>query len=313
MPKRRSAPSPTNLAQDVLSAIRKAGHAGITSQQLALQLGFKDKGHRYLLFDAIELLLDEGRIESGKKGRYTAQGGRDTLEGTIDIIASGAGYVRVSGGEEDIYVHGRNVGVALHGDRVLVKVMGGRGTRAEGKVLQVLERRRTEFVGTIHKQAGRLLLVADDQRVKQPFFIPPHESLNAQEGDKAIITLGEWKDTRDIPRGKVTRVLGRAGEHHVEMHAILAEFGLPLDFPESVQLASEGIGNGVTEEEIAKRRDVRAIPTITIDPDDAKDLDDALSLRRLENGHWEVGIHIADVSHYVTPRSVIDIDRKSVV
>ncbi|WKZ65601.1 MAG: ribonuclease R [Flavobacteriales bacterium] len=308
MPKHRSAPSPASLAQDVLSAIRRAGHAGITSQQLALQLGFKDKGQRYLLFDAIELLLDEGRIESGKKGRYTAQGGRDTLEGTIDIIASGAGYVRVGGGEEDIYVHGRNVGVALHGDRVLVKVMGGRGARAEGKVLQVLERRRSEFVGTIHKQAGRLLLVADDQRVKQPFFIPPHESLNAQEGDKAIIALGEWKDSRDIPRGKVTRVLGRAGEHHVEMHAILAEFGLPLDFPESVQLASERIGNGVTEEEIAKRRDVRAIPTITIDPDDAKDLDDALSLRCLENGHWEVGIHIADVSHYVTPRSVIDME-----
>jgi len=291
-----------------LAAIRRSGHAGITSQQLALQLGFKDKGQRYLLFDAIEALLDEGRIESGKKGRYTAQGGKDSVEGRIDIIASGAGYVRVEGGEEDIFIHNKNVGVALHGDRVLVKVMSSRGSRAEGKILSILERRRTEFVGTIHKQQGRLMLVADDQRVQRPFFIPPHESLNAQEGDKAIIALGEWKDSRDIPRGKVTRVLGRAGEHHVEMHAILAEFGLPLDFPESVQLASEKIKNGVTPEEIAKRRDVRAIPTLTIDPDDAKDLDDALSVRRLENGHWEVGVHIADVSHYVTPRSVIDME-----
>lgn len=308
MPKRRQDPSPAQLTHDVLAAIRRAGHAGITSQQLALQLGFKDKGQRYLLFDAIELLLDEGRIESGKKGRYTAVGGKDTVEGTIDIIASGAGYVRVEGGEEDIYVHGRNVGVALHGDRVLVKVTGGRGMRAEGRVLQVLERRRTEFVGTIHKQAGRLILVADDQRVQQPFLIPAHESLNAQEGDKAIIALGEWKDSRDIPRGRVTRVLGRAGEHQVEMHAILAEFGLPLEFPESVRLASERIADGVTPEEIARRRDVRAIPTITIDPHDAKDLDDALSVRRLGNGNWEVGIHIADVSHYVTPRSVIDME-----
>lgn len=308
MPKHRPDPSPAKLSQDVLAAIRRSGHAGITSQQLALQLGFKDKGQRYLLFDAIDLLLDEGRIQSGKKGRYTAQGGKDSVEGQIDIIASGAGYVRVEGGAEDIFIHGRNVGTALHGDRVLVKVMGGRGTRAEGKVLEVLARRRSEFVGTIHKQQGRLILVADDQRVKQPFFIPPHESLNAQEGDKAIIALGEWKDSRDIPRGRVVRVLGRAGEHHVEMHAILAEFGLPLEFPESVQLASEKIGNGVTAEEIAKRRDVRAIPTITIDPDDAKDLDDALSVRRLDNGHWEIGVHIADVSHYVTPRSVVDME-----
>lgn len=314
MPKRPSSrdsrpdPSTSRLAQDVLAAIRRSGHAGITSQQLTLQLGFKDKGQRYLLFDAIDALLDEGRIESGKKGRYTAQGGKDSVEGRIDIIASGAGYVRVEGGEEDIFIHNKNVGVALHGDRVLVKVMSSRGSRAEGKILSILERRRTEFVGTIHKQQGRLMLVADDQRVQRPFFIPPHESLNAQEGDKAIIALGEWKDSRDIPRGKVTRVLGRAGEHHVEMHAILAEFGLPLDFPESVQLASEKIKNGVTPEEIAKRRDVRAIPTLTIDPDDAKDLDDALSVRRLENGHWEVGIHIADVSHYVTPRSVIDME-----
>ncbi|MBK9175348.1 MAG: ribonuclease R [Flavobacteriales bacterium] len=308
MPKYRPDPSPAKLSQDVLAAIRQAGHAGITSQQLALKLGFKDKGLRYLLFDAIDLLLDEGRIQSGKKGRYTAEGGKDSVEGQIDIIASGAGYVRVEGGAEDIFIHGRNIGTALHGDRVLVKVMGGRGTRAEGKVLEVLTRRRTEFVGTIHKQQGRLILVADDQRVKQPFFIPPHEGLNAQEGDKAIIALGEWKDSRDTPRGRVVRVLGRAGEHHVEMHAILAEFGLPLEFPESVQLASERIGNGVTPEEITKRRDVRAIPTITIDPDDAKDLDDALSVRRLDNGHWEIGVHIADVSHYVTPRSVVDME-----
>jgi len=308
MPKQRSESTPSRLAQDVLAAIRKSGHAGVTSQQLALQLGFKDKSQRYLLFDAIDGLLDEGRIQSGKKGRYTAQGGSDSIEGNIDIIASGAGYVRVEGGTEDIFVHGKNVGTALHGDRVLIKLVGGRGSRAEGRVLEVLARRRTEFVGTIHKQQGRLLLVADDHRVQRPFFIPPNESLNAQEGDKAIIVLGEWKDSRDVPRGRVTRVLGKAGEHQVEMHAILAEFGLPLEFPESVIRASEEIKNGVTPEEIAKRRDVRSIPTITIDPDDAKDLDDALSLRKLPNGNWEVGIHIADVSHYVRPNTVVDLE-----
>lgn len=311
MPRDRSLPSPGQLAQDVLAAVRKAGHAGITSQQLALQLGFKDKGQRYLIFDALDALLDAGKVQSGKKGRFTALGGSDAVEGRIDIIASGAGYVRVEGGEEDIFVHTRNVGMALHGDTVLVKVSGGRGSRAEGKVMEVLKRRRTEFVGTVHKQQGRLLLVPDDQRVKRPFFIPADSALGAKDGDKAIIELGEWKDTRDLPRGKVVRVLGTAGQHQVEMHAILAEFGLPLEFPESVVKASEGIKNGVTAEEIAKRRDVRSIPTLTIDPDDAKDLDDALSVHKLPNGHWEVGVHIADVSHYVRPNSVVDMEAAS--
>ena len=304
-------PSPAQLTQDVLAAVRKAGHAGITSQQLALQLGFKDKGQRYLIFDAIDLLLDEGRIQSGKKGRFTAQGGSDSVEGTIDIIASGAGYVRlgVQGGE-DVYVQQRDIGTALHGDTVLIKLVGGRGSRLEGKVVSIVRRRRTEFVGTLHKHQGRMILVADDQRVQRPFVIPASEVNGATEGDKAIIELGEWKDARDEPRGKVLRVLGRAGEHHVEMHAILAEFGLPLEFPESVLKASAGIPNGVTAAEIAKRRDVRLTPTLTIDPDDAKDLDDALSIRPIEGG-WEVGVHIADVSHYVQPGSVVDMEAAS--
>lgn len=302
---------PQDLVEQVLAAVRRSGAAGVTSQQLALQLGFKQKGQRYLLFDAIDRLLDDGRIESGKKGRYTTPGGRDAAEGTIELITSGAGYVRLAEGGADLYVPERALGTAFHGDRVLVKPEGGRGQRPEGRVLKVLERRRTEFVGTVHRHEGRHMLVADDQRIQRPFFIPPGDVNGAQEGDKVIITLGEWKDGRDLPRGRVTRILGKAGTHQVEMHAILAEFGLPLEFPEGVLAASERIPDGVTPAEIAKRRDVRDISTITIDPDDAKDLDDALSVRRLENGNWEIGIHIADVSHYVTPGSVVDMEAAS--
>lgn len=308
MPQDRSA---AQLIEEVLSAVRRSASAGITSQQLALQLGFKDKGQRYLLFDAIDQLLDDGRIESGKKGRYTAAGGStgNTAEGTIDIIASGAGYVRLGVvGLDDVYIGQRDIGTALHGDTVRIKLQSGRGFKQEGKVLEVLKRRRTEFVGTIHRREGRIILVADDQRVQRPFFIPPADINGAKEGDKAIVELGEWKDARDLPRARVTRVLGKAGQHQVEMHAILAEFGLPLEFPESVLQASADIPNGVTPAEIARRRDVRSIPTLTIDPDDAKDLDDALSVRKLPNGHWEIGVHIADVSHYVTPRCVVDME-----
>lgn len=312
MPARRPSPTDGELATRVLAAVRRAGHAGVTSQQLALQLGFRDKSQRYLLYDALEALLDDGRIRSGKKGRYIAAGGADTLEGTIDIIGSGGGYVRPDPasdmGQGDVFVHPRNVGIALHGDAVRVKLTGGRGSRPEGRVVEVLRRRRTEFVGTVHLRQGRLMLVADDQRVQRPFLIPANEGRGAREGDKAIIALGDWKDARDLPRGSVVRVLGRAGEHQVEMHAILAEFGLPLEFPESVLAVAATIPDGCTPEEIARRRDIRSIPTLTIDPEDAKDLDDALSVRRLDNGHWEVGVHIADVSHYVHPGSVIDME-----
>lgn len=314
MPNQATDHKPGQLIEEVLSAVRRAAHAGITSQQLALQLGFKDKSQRYLLFDAIDLLLDDGRIQSGKKGRYTATGTAtgNTAEGTIDIIASGAGYVRLGVvGLDDVYIGQRDIGTALHGDTVRIKLQEGRGYKTEGKVLEVLKRRRTEFVGTIHKHEGRIILVADDQRVQKPFFIPPADVNGAKEGDKAIIELGEWKDARDLARGRVTRVLGKAGEHQVEMHAILAEFGLPLEFPESVLKASLEIPDGVTPAEISKRRDVRNVPTLTIDPDDAKDLDDALSVRKLANGHWEVGVHIADVSHYVRPRSVVDMEAAS--
>lgn len=314
MPKEHNDRTTAQLTEDVLAAIRRVGNSGSTSQQLALQLGFKDKSQRYLLFDAIDRLLDDGRIESGKKGRYTVVGGAsgNTAEGSIDIIASGAGYVRLGQvGLDDVYIAQRDTGTALHGDTVRIKLQGGRGSRSEGKVLEVLKRRRTEFVGTIHKHDGRTILVADDQRVQKPFFIPPTEVNGAKEGDKAIIELGEWKDARDPARGKVLRVLGKAGEHNVEMHAILAEFGLPLEFPESVLKASGEIPDGVTPAEIAKRRDMRKITTLTIDPDDAKDLDDALSVRRLENGNWEIGIHIADVSHYVRPGTVVDMEAAS--
>ena len=140
-------PKPGTVEQAVLAAVRKAGHAGITSQQLALQLGFKEKDQRYLVFDALETLQEKGQVKSGKKGRYLSTKQRNEEEGVIDIIASGAGYVRMGPDRDDVFVHNRDVGMALHGDRVLMRVGGGRGNRLEGKVLKVLSRRREEFVG----------------------------------------------------------------------------------------------------------------------------------------------------------------------
>ncbi|MCB9168769.1 MAG: ribonuclease R [Flavobacteriales bacterium] len=301
-------PSPDKLAQAVLAAIRRAGAAGITSQQLALKLGLKDRSRRYLISDTLEDLLDADRIRSGKKGRYISNVRRDESEGTISIIASGAGFVRLDGdaGSDDVFIPQRHMGTALHGDRVRVRLSGARGGRTEGRVMGVVKRRRSHFVGVVHRRQGRSLLVADDPRTPRPFFIAMNDLGGAQEGDKVILELGEWRDPKDLPRGRVVRVLGVAGEHEVEMHAILAEFGLPLEFPENVLREAEMVPDGRTKEELARRRDLRDVPTFTIDPADAKDLDDALSIRRLDNGHWEVGIHIADVTHYVKAGSALD-------
>ncbi|MCB0792418.1 MAG: ribonuclease R [Flavobacteriales bacterium] len=296
------------ITQAVLAAVRRAGAAGITSQQLALKLGLKDRSQRYLISDALEDLLDADSIRVGKKGRFISNIARDESEGVISIIASGAGFVRLDGaeGSDDVFVPERHVGTALHGDRVRVRRSGGRGGRPEGRVVSVVKRRRTHFVGVLHKQQGRHILVADDQRMPKPFFVAMNDLGGGVDGDKAILELGEWRDPKDLPRGRVVRVLGKAGEHEVEMHAILAEFGLPLEFPENVLHEADGIPDGRTPGELARRRDMRGITTFTIDPEDAKDLDDALSIQRLDNGNWEVGIHIADVTHYVKANSTLD-------
>ena len=306
--KKTAGPDPDRIKQDVLAAVRASGRAGITSQQLALKLGFKDKSQRYLIFDALDSLLDSASVRSGKKGRFTTPEARGSslIEGNIDIIGSGAGFVRTEGTSADIYVQARDTGLALHGDRVRIKLASAGRGRREGKVVEVVSRRRSTYVGVVRKMHGRLLMVPDDNRIQQSFYLAGSDAGKAKEGEKVIVELNEWNDPRDVPRARVLRILGTAGEHNVEMHAILAEFGLPLEFPPEVLAEAETIRDGRTEQEIATRRDMRQVPTLTIDPEDAKDLDDALSLQKLDSGLWEVGIHIADVSHYVRPGSAVD-------
>ncbi len=298
--------------QDLLALVREAGPIGITAQQLMLKLGL-DKRERGALQAMLEDLIAKGKAAPAARGRFLAHGGHGKggekdqggTEALIDIIASGAGYARLGGEADDVYIPEHAVGTALHGDRVLIRIGHGRG-RAEGKVLQVLERRRTRYVGKVEKQGARFVLNADDQKMNRPILIPAENLNGAKAGEKVIAEMAPWNDAREMPRCTVTRILGKAGENEVEMHAILAEFDLPAEFPAEVEDAAEAIPAGISKEEIAKRRDVRMITTLTIDPDDAKDLDDALSVRKLDNGNWEVGIHIADVSHYVRSGSPVD-------
>lgn len=331
MPKtKKNEPAQDLLSQTVLAAVRQSGSAGITAQQLALKTNIKDRSKLYLLYEAVDELLGSGKIKSGKKGRYHAgilvvdkhpgkkpgahhADRRDArnedpnvVEGVLDIVGNGSGYLRLENMDEDLFVHASNLGLALTGDTVRAKVVQHRGRKPEAKVLEVMKRKRTTFVGTVHRDKGRWYVRPDDQKLNRVFTLRDSDRNGAVEGEKVVLTLGDWRDQREQPPGVVDRVLGKAGEHETEIHAILAEFGLPYDFPDHVEREAGTIKNGVSAAEIAKRRDVRQITTLTIDPEDAKDLDDALSLRKLENGNWEVGVHIADVSHYVRPGMAIE-------
>lgn len=230
----------------------------------------------------------------------------DILEGKISVNASGSAYLVSSDLPKDIYLNKTNTNKALHLDKVKIKVIDGKpGRNLEGEVIEIVERFRTEFVGTMQISDKHAFFVPDSRKLNQDFFIPKDKLMGATDGQKVKISLTEWKDGAKNPNGEVTRILGNAGEHETEIHSILEEYGLPYDFEEDILAEAKAIPIEISQTEIDKRRDMRGVPTFTIDPADAKDFDDALSVEWID-GELFVGIHIADVSHYLRPDTELD-------
>ena len=208
---------------------------------------------------------------------------------------------------EDIMISANNTRHALHGDTVKVLLFPARRMhKQEGQVVEIIQRAKTRFVGRIQLQSHFAFLIPDNKSMAVDIFIPLENLCNARNGDKALVEMTEWPKHLNNPVGKVIQVLGKPGDNNVEMQSILAEFDFPLSFPAEVEKAAEKIALDIPDEEIARRKDFRHITTFTIDPADAKDFDDALSFRKLDNGNYEVGVHIADVSHYVVQNGAID-------
>jgi ribonuclease R len=229
------------------------------------------------------------------------------VEGVVEMTQRGAAYIVPDEGDEDIFVAQSNLGHALNGDRVKVLRYARKpGRQAEGEVVEVIERNRDHFVGILQVSKGFAFLVADSRVMHHDIFIPLDQLNGGKNGQKAVVQITEWPDKAKNPIGKVVDVLGEPGENNAEMHAILAEFNLPYKYPENVVAAANKIKASIPNSEIKKRRDFRGVTTFTIDPVDAKDFDDALSVRKLDNGLWEVGVHIADVTYYVNPNSIIE-------
>jgi len=252
-------------------------------------------------------LAGRGDILETEHGKFKMKPQHAYMEGIIDIAASGAAYLLSENDEDDIYIAPRNVKNALNGDRVKIYLYARhKNKRMEGEVVEILERAKTEFAGNVQITGKYAFVIPDSPKMLVDIFIPQHLTANAQHGQKVIVEIADWPAGAKNPIGKITRILGWPGENDVEMNSILSEFGFPLEFPKRVEDEAARIADVPDEAEIKRRRDFRPVTTFTIDPYDAKDFDDALSIQKLPNGNWEVGVHIADVTHYIRPLTYLD-------
>ena len=294
----------------VVNMFREFPERIFSIKQLVAASGGNSRDARYVVRDIVEALVEGGVVVRHGHDKY--QLSMEQLphyEGIVDMIGSGAAYVRVDELDSDIYVPQRNMNCALDGDKVEVvlhRPAQREGDNPEGAVTAVLERSRKQYVGIAEVSRSAIFVQPDSRKLPMDIFFSRKEYPKVNDGDKVVFRITEWREGDKSPRGVITDVLGPVGDNDTEMHAILAEYDLPYKFEKEVEAAANAIDSTITAEEYASRRDFRGITTFTVDPADAKDFDDALSIRKTDDGFWEVGVHIADVTHYVTPGSVVD-------
>ena len=280
-----------------------------SARTITKKLGFRDKPSKRIIKELLIQLSQQGKVRQLRNGNFTSGRKLEYLQGVVDFVNPRFCYVVIPEMDEDVWVKAVDMNGALDGDVVKVAIHKTQrhGKRPEGVIEEILERGRQEFVGKIELSERWAFVIPDHRKMFQDIFIPPGKASDAKNRDKVVVRITEWPTGKNQnPTGEVIRILGPAGENEAEIHSIMAEFELPFEFPESVIAASEKIRDTISEREISKRKDFRNITTFTIDPEDAKDFDDALSLRSLENGNYEVGVHIADVTHYLKPSSKLD-------
>lgn len=295
-----------NLKNAILTIFYDNPQKTYNYKQIAKELGVRDPENRRLISVALDELYDDNTIEQVFRGKYKVKARTGQICGRVELQPQGFGLVISEETDQPVLVSQRNLNHAMEGDKVKVALYAKRKKhQPEGEVVEIVERAKTTFVGTIERSRNFAFLIPVG-KVGFDLFIPNEKLNGAVGGQKAVARITEWPSRAKNPFGEIIEVLGNAGENETEMHAILAEYDLPLRFPENVLKAAERIPLEIPEEEIEKRRDMRKVTTFTIDPADAKDFDDALSIRTLKDGLWEVGVHIADVSHYVRPNTLLD-------
>ena len=296
-----------NLTNTILNILKKERNKSFNYKQIAAKLGVNDTSSRNQIIKKLHLLKTKQEIEEVDRGKFKAIVHTEYYTGVLDLSSKGSGYVMCDDFEEDIFIASNNINRALHGDQVELYVYKRRKRgKLEGEITQILKRAKTEYVGVIQINKNYAFVVPDSSKMYKDIFVPINKTKKAEDGDKVLVLIEDWPADADSPFGKVKQILGKPGEHDTEIHSILAEYGLPYQFPEEVETFANKLDTSIAADEIKKRKDMRDVLTFTIDPKDAKDFDDALSYQVLENGNFEIGVHIADVSHYLKEGTVLD-------
>lgn len=296
------------FSEKIVKILSQQANKPFNYKQIAAILELDDTKSRNEIIKDLKILAAQKIIIESEPGKYLIKAiSRDYYEGTIDMTSRRTAYFICDEFEEDVFIPTSNLNKALDKDKVKVYVYNRRkGKRPEGEVIEILERAKTEFVGVIDIQKNFAFVSTANAKMYTDIFIPKDKIGDAQQGDVVIARIEDWPKKADSPFGSIIKVLGKPGEHDTEIHAILAEYGLPYDFPVEVEVYAQKLDTSIQESEIKNRRDMRDTLTFTIDPKDAKDFDDALSFKKLDNGHYEIGIHIADVSYYLQEGTILD-------
>ncbi len=296
-----------DFTAQIFKILSKEPSKSFNYKQIAAKLELNDTKSRNEIIKDLKILKAQDKIHETEVGKYQIISKSEYYEGIIDMTSRKTGYFMCEELEKDVFIPFINLNHALDGDKVKAYIYNRRSSRRpEAEILEIIERAKTEFVGVIDVQKNFAFVTTANAKMYTDIFIPKDKLNEAQNGDVVLVKMEDWPQKADSPFGSVIKVLGKPGEHNTEIHAILAEYGLPYDFPIEVETFANKIDTSITEEEIKKRRDIRNVLTFTIDPKDAKDFDDALSFQQLENGNYEIGIHIADVSHYVQQGTILD-------
>lgn len=311
MKKRKSQNALTGI---VLSIFTENPFKSYNYKQIGRMIGAKDKAAKSMILDILgSLAIDEYLIEE-RPGKYLLNPAKVNeltknrqITGTVDMQRTGKAYIIPDDGGDDVFIAPNNLGHALHEDKVRVVIFPKRrGHKTEGQIIEIIARPKDTYVGVLELSKNFGFVIADSQKMPYDIYVPNNETTKGYNGQKVLVKITDWPEHANNPFGEIVQVLGAPGDNNVEMESILADNDFPLSFPKNVEKDAAKISTEITDAEIKKRRDFRDVWTITIDPYDAKDFDDALSLKILENGNYEVGIHIADVTHYVKPGTALD-------
>lgn len=309
MAKSKNAQFKLVLTQLISDIFEKNKNIALNHKQVASKLNLTDKAAIDTILEVLIEQTEKGLFVRPERGKFKLKDLKTFVTGTVDMTADGSAFIVPDDEfEKDIFVAPRRLRNALHGDKVKVYVFAKKrsGRKNEGEIVEIIKRAKTEFIGVAKISERFAFIIPDDKKMLHDIFVPLSDLNGAKNGQKVQVSLEDWPEGAKNPVGKIIHILGEEGENDTEMNAILAEYGFPLSFPSEVEKEANAIPEQISQSDLEGRRDFRDTVTFTIDPIDAKDFDDAISFKKLDNGHYEIGVHIADVSHYVLPNTSLE-------